>query len=167
MNEVVDCLQIPAFLCRQTSLIQQCADSQKPINVKKGQFLAPQDIKNVVEKIELCENKKIMLTERGTCFGYNRLVNDMTAIKVMQETGYPVVFDATHSTQFPGKGGQGEMAFLLARAAVAAGADGLFLEVHPSPEDALSDSTTIMDLSKVEDLLIECQRIHDIISEKK
>jgi 2-dehydro-3-deoxyphosphooctonate aldolase (KDO 8-P synthase) len=136
--DVVDCLQVPAFLCRQTDLLCACAKTGKPISVKKGQFLSPGEMKNVVDKLKVCGNRKIILTERGTFFGYNRLVNDMTAIEAMKKLGCPVVFDATHSTQQPGglggvSGGQREMAPILAKAAVAAGADGLFLEVHTDP----------------------------------
>jgi 2-dehydro-3-deoxyphosphooctonate aldolase (KDO 8-P synthase) len=135
----VDCLQVPAFLCRQTDLLCACAETGKPVSVKKGQFLAPQEMGNVAEKIRACGNDKVLLTERGTFFGYNRLVNDMSGIEVMQGFGCPVVFDATHSTQQPGglgtaSGGRRKLAPVLARAAVAAGANGLFLEVHPEPE---------------------------------
>jgi len=137
---VVDCLQIPAFLCRQTDLLTACARTGKPVNVKKGQFISPDEMSNVVEKIRACDNNKIILTERGTFFGYNRLVNDMTAIQTMKDLGAPVVFDATHSTQQPGglgdaTAGRREMAPVLARAAVAAGANGLFLEVHTDPQN--------------------------------
>ena len=133
--EVVDCLQVPAFLCRQTDLLCACAKTNKPVNVKKGQFLSPVEIKNVVEKIRACGNDKIRLTERGTFFGYNRLVNDMTTIEAMKQLDCPVIFDATHSTQQPGglgnaSGGQRQMAPILAKSAVAAGANGLFIEVH-------------------------------------
>jgi len=159
LGEVVDCLQIPAFLCRQTDLVTACAMTHKPINIKKGQMLHPWDVKDIIEKITICNNNKIMITERGTFFGYNRLVNDMTAISTLQETGYPVVFDATHSTQFPSLGGQGQKAFSLAKAAVAAGANGLFIEVHPDPEKSKSDSSTIMALNELEDLLITCRKI--------
>jgi 2-dehydro-3-deoxyphosphooctonate aldolase (KDO 8-P synthase) len=168
--EVVDCLQIPAFLCRQTDLLCACARTGKPVNVKKGQFLSPAEMRNVVEKIRTFDNEQIMLTERGTFFGYNHLVNDMTAIESMRELGCPVVFDATHSTQQPGglgnsSAGRREMAPILAKAAVAAGADGLFLEVHPEPEKAKSDSACIMPLDWVEDLLIVCKKISELIRE--
>lgn len=167
--EVLDCLQIPAFLCRQTDLLQACAQTGKPINVKKGQFLAPEDMKNVVEKIRTCANHNILLTERGTFFGYHRLVNDMTGLRIMKDLGCPVVFDATHSTQRPGglgiaSGGQRDMAPLLARAAVAAGTNGLFLEVHPRPDKAKSDAACIMPMEWVEDLLNQCKRIYDIVN---
>ena len=165
---VVDCLQIPAFLCRQTDLLCACAQTGKPVNVKKGQFLSPGEMKNVVEKIRDCANDRIMLTERGTFFGYHRLVNDMTAIEAMKELGCPVVFDATHSTQQPGglgtaSGGRREMAPILARAAVAAGANGLFLEVHPEPERARSDAASILPLDWLEELIHMCKSIFGIV----
>ncbi len=168
---VVDCLQIPAFLCRQTDLICACARTGKPISIKKGQFLSPAEMKNVVEKVRACGNDRIILTERGTFFGYNRLVNDMTAIEMMRQLGVPVMFDATHSTQQPGglgdsTAGSREMAPILARAAVAAGADGLFLEVHPQPEKAKSDAACIMPIDWVEELLTVCRKISLIVREK-
>lgn len=165
--EVVDCLQIPAFLCRQTDLLIAAGKTGKPVNVKKGQFMSPQEMKNAVEKILSTGNKKIMLTERGTFFGYNRLVNDMTSIAAMKKFGCPVVFDATHSTQQPGGFGKSsagirEVAPILAKAAIAAGADGLFLEVHTNPKNAKSDSPIIMPIEWVEKLLIICKKIHKI-----
>jgi 2-dehydro-3-deoxyphosphooctonate aldolase (KDO 8-P synthase) len=168
--EVVDCLQIPAFLCRQTDLLLACARTGKPVNIKKGQFLSPTEMINAVEKIRSAGNDKIMLTERGTFFGYNRLVNDMTAIDVMKKLGCPVVFDATHSTQQPGglgnaSGGEPEMGPILAKAAVAAGADGLFIEVHTDPANAKSDAACIMPVKWLSDLLTQCRRIFDIIRE--
>lgn len=166
--DVVDCLQVPAFLCRQTDLLSACAQTGKPVNVKKGQFVSPGEMKNVVEKLRACGGSKILLTERGTFFGYNRLVNDMTAIETMKNLGVPVVFDATHSTQQPGglgnaTAGRREMAPLLARAAIAAGANGLFLEVHTDPDKAKSDATTIMPIDWLEDLLRVCKEIFNII----
>ena len=165
--QTVDCLQVPAFLCRQTDLLCACAETGRPISVKKGQFLSPAEMGNVVDKIRACKNDKVILTERGTFFGYNRLVNDMTGIPVMQQFGCPVVFDATHSTQQPGglgaaSGGRREMAPLLARAAVAAGANGLFLEVHPEPEKALSDAASMLPLDWLEDLVRACCGIFEI-----
>ncbi len=165
---VVDCLQVPAFLCRQTDLLCACAESDKPVGVKKGQFLSPGEMKNVVEKIRACGNEKIMLAERGTFFGYNRLVNDMTAIDTMKKLGCPVIFDATHSTQQPGglgnaSAGRREMAPILAKAAIAAGANGLFLEVHPNPEKAKSDAACIMPIDWMEDILKTCKQIFDIV----
>lgn len=167
-SEVVDCLQVPAFLCRQTDLLCACGRTGKPVNIKKGQFLAPNEMKNVLEKVRSCGNEKILLTERGTFFGYHRLVNDMTAIETMKRLGYPVVFDATHSTQQPGglgyaSAGQREMAPLLARAAIAAGANGLFIEVHPKPEKAKSDSASIMPIEWLEGLLKVCKEIFDMV----
>jgi len=166
--EVVDCLQVPAFLCRQTDLLCACARTGRPVNVKKGQFLSPAEMKNVVEKIHTCKNEKIMLTERGTFFGYNRLVNDMTSIEAMKKLGCAVVFDATHSTQQPGglgtaSAGQREMAPILAKAAVAAGANGLFLEVHTHPEKAKSDAACVMPIEWVEELLTVCKKIFETV----
>ena len=164
----VDCLQIPAFLCRQTDLLCACARTGKAINVKKGQFLSPGEMKNVVEKIRDSDNQKIVLTERGTFFGYNRLVNDMTAIDSMKKLGCPVVFDATHSTQQPGglvvaSAGRREMAPILAKAAIAAGADGLFVEVHPEPDKAQSDAACIMPIHWLEELLTVCKKIFTLV----
>ena len=166
--KVVDCLQIPAFLCRQTDLLCACAKTGKPLNVKKGQFLSPAEMKNVVEKIKACKNDKIILTERGTFFGYNRLVNDMTSIELMKKLGCPVVFDATHSTQQPGglgfaSAGRREMSPILAKAAIAAGANGLFIEVHPEPEKSKSDAACIMPLDWLEDLLKVCKKIFETV----
>ncbi len=166
--EVVDCLQVPAFLCRQTDLLCACAQTGRPVNVKKGQFLSPDEMQNVIAKIRSCGNEKILITERGTFFGYNRLVNDMTAIETIKRFGVPVVFDATHSTQCPGglgnaSAGRREMAPVLARAAVAAGADGLFLEVHTRPEKSRSDAACIMPIDWVEDLLRLCKEIFAIV----
>jgi len=170
--KVVDALQIPAFLCRQTDLLCACAETGKPVNVKKGQFLSPEEMTNVVEKIRSCGNDKIMLTERGTFFGYNRLVNDMTAISIMKGLGCPVVFDATHSTQQPGglgnaTGGRRQFAPILAKAAIAAGANALFLEVHTNPQKAKSDSAVVMPIEWVEELLTDCRKIFEIISGRK
>jgi len=166
--EVVDCLQVPAFLCRQTDLLCACARTGKPVNVKKGQFLSPGEMKNVVEKVRACGNEKIILTERGTFFGYNRLVNDMTSIETMKKLGYPVVFDATHSTQQPGglgnaSAGRREMAPILARAAIAAGANGLFIEVHTEPEKAKSDAGCIMPIDWLKNLLCVCKEIFELV----
>ncbi len=171
-GEVVDCLQVPAFLCRQTDLLCACAQTGKPVNIKKGQFLSPAEMKNVVEKISACDNEKIILTERGTFFGYNRLVNDMTSIEIMKKLGCPVVFDATHSTQQPGglgnaSAGRPEMAPILARAAIAAGANGLFVEVHTEPEKAKSDAGSIMPIDWLEDLLKVCKEIFEIVRGNK
>ncbi len=155
---VVDVLQTPAFLCRQTNFIQNVARQGKPVNIKKGQFLAPWDMKNVVDKAREVGNQRILVCERGVSFGYNNLISDMRALAVMRDTGCPVVFDATHSVQLPGgqgasSGGQREFVPVLARAAVAAGIAGLFMETHPRPAQALSDGPNAWPLSKMERLL--------------
>lgn len=155
---VVDVLQTPAFLCRQTNFIQNVARQGRPVNIKKGQFLAPWDMKNVVDKARATGNEQIMVCERGVSFGYNTLVSDMRALAVMRETGCPVVFDATHSVQQPGgrgtsSGGQREFVPVLARAAVAAGVAGLFMETHPEPDKALSDGPNAWPLPMIEALL--------------
>ncbi len=164
--EVVDLLQIPAFLARQTDLLEAAAGTGRPVNVKKGQFMAPWDMVHVVNKLNASGAAGVLLTERGTTFGYGRLVNDFRAIPQMQATGAPVVFDATHSVQLPGGGpggtassGQREMIPTLARAAVAAGCDALFLEVHPDPDNALSDGPNSLRLDDLPDLLDVCLRI--------
>ena len=149
---VLDVIQIPAFLCRQTDFVLAVSQTGKPVNVKKGQFLAPWDMQNVVAKIASTGNHRIIITDRGTMFGYNNLVADFRSIRIMQQTGYPVVFDATHSVQHPGgagtsSGGQREFAPLLARAAVAAGADGIFMEVHSDPDRALCDGPNSLKLA--------------------
>src|SRR3954470_7172099 len=169
--EVVDLLQIPAFLARQTDLLEASAATGRPLNVKKGQFMAPWDMTNVVAKVMGHGGSGVLLTERGTTFGYGRLVNDFRAIPQMQSTGSPVVFDATHSVQLPGAGaggtstsGEREMVPYLARAAVAAGCDALFLEVHPRPEEALSDGPNALRLDDLPALLRVCLRIREAIS---
>ncbi|MBI3252964.1 MAG: 3-deoxy-8-phosphooctulonate synthase [Candidatus Omnitrophica bacterium] len=155
---VADVLQIPAFLCRQTDLLLAAAATGKAVNVKKGQFLAPWEMGNVVEKIASAGNKNILLTERGTCFGYNALVNDFRSIPIMKRFGYPVIFDATHSVQQPGglgksSGGDRQFVPVLAQAAVAAGADGVFMEVHENPDRAPSDGPNMVRLADLERLL--------------
>lgn len=155
---VVDVLQTPAFLCRQTNFIQNVARAGKPVNIKKGQFLAPWDMGNVVDKARAVGNDQIMVCDRGYTFGYNNLISDMRALSVMRETGCPVVFDATHSVQLPGgqgasSGGQREFVPVLARAAVAAGISGLFMETHPNPAEALSDGPNAWPLGHMEQLL--------------
>ena len=157
---VVDVLQTPAFLCRQTNYIQAVARCGKPVNIKKGQFLAPWDMANVVDKARAAGNPDVMVCERGASFGYNYLVSDMRSLAVMRRTGCPVVFDATHSVQMPGgqgarSGGQREFVPVLARAAVAAGVAGVFMETHPNPDEALSDGPNAWPLSRMEALL-EC-----------
>ncbi len=171
-GSVVDCLQIPAFLCRQTDLLVACGRTQKPVNIKKGQFVSPEEMKNCVQKVRSTGNHKILLTERGTFFGYNRNVNDMTAIPLMQQIGCPVVFDATHSTQRPGglgtaSAGTPDMAPILARAATAAGANALFMEIHPDPANALCDAACMLPLDEVESLVSMCGRIHQLIRNPK
>jgi 2-dehydro-3-deoxyphosphooctonate aldolase (KDO 8-P synthase) len=161
---VVDILQIPAFLCRQTDLVVAVAATGKPLNVKKGQFLAPWDMKNVVEKVEGAGNRNLLLTERGSSFGYNTLVVDMCSLPIMQSFGYPVVFDATHSVQRPGgkgdaSGGAREFVPHLVRAAVAVGVDALFLEVHPEPDRALSDAASMLNLADLPALLASAKAI--------
>ena len=156
--DVVDVLQTPAFLCRQTDFIDAVVSQGKPVNLKKGQFLAPWDMKNVVEKARATGNDQLMVCERGVSFGYNNLVSDMRALAVMRETGCPVVFDATHSVQLPGgrgdsSGGQREHVPVLARAAVAAGISGVFMETHPRPEQALSDGPNSWPLAHMRELL--------------
>ena len=162
--EVLDIIQIPAFLCRQTDFILEVARTGKVINIKKGQFLSPWDIVNVVEKITSTGNNRILITERGTMFGYNNLVVDFRGIKIMQDTGRPVIFDATHSIQLPGgagksSGGQREFAPVLARAAVAAGADGIFMEVHKDPDRALCDGPNSLKLDSLYNLLSQLKAI--------
>jgi 2-dehydro-3-deoxyphosphooctonate aldolase (KDO 8-P synthase) len=168
---VADVLQIPAFLCRQTDLLQAAAATGRVVNVKKGQFLAPSDVRNIIEKLEASGNRQIMITERGTSFGYNNLVVDMRAFPMMRQFGYPVVFDATHSLQLPGglgdsTGGQSEYVGHLARAAVACGVDGLFMEVHDNPPTALSDATTQFALDNLEPLLETLLKIHRLAQPK-
>ena len=165
---VVDLLQIPAFLCRQTDLLAACAETGRPVNVKKGQFLAPWDTKNIVEKLRTFHASGIMLTERGTTFGYNTLVVDMPGLETMRSYGVPVCFDATHSAQRPGAagastGGNRESIPAMARAATAVGIDALFLEVHPEPAKALSDSETQWPLAKAEELLSQVKRVWEAV----
>ena len=168
--EVCDVLQIPAFLSRQTDLLLAAANTGRAVNVKKGQFLAPMDMKNVVEKVVATGNRNLLLTERGVAFGYNTLVVDMTSLPQMRRFGYPVVFDGTHSVQRPGGAGTstaGMREFIphLTRAAVAVGVDALFLEVHPEPAKALSDSATMLPLSDLPHLLKQVLAIHRILRE--
>ena len=166
--EVLDIIQIPAFLCRQTDLILEVAKTDRIINIKKGQFLAPWDITNVVEKATSAGNDRVIITERGVMFGYNNLVVDFRGIKIMQDSGCPVIFDATHSIQLPGgagtsSGGQREFAPVLAKAAVAAGVDGVFLEVHPDPDNALCDGPNSLKLSDLQDLLSGLKAISTVV----
>ena len=169
--EVLDILQIPAFLCRQTDLLVKAAQTGKPINVKKGQFLAPWDIKNVVVKLEESGNINILLTERGATFGYNNLVVDMRSLVLMREHGYPVIFDATHSLQQPGgqgttSGGQSEMVPDLARGAVAVGCDALFMEIHTDPSKALSDGPNMLKIDLLPELLEQLVTLDQVVKGK-
>jgi len=164
-SEVADILQIPAFLCRQTELLEAAGESGRIVNIKKGQFLAPQDMVYQAEKVKATGNKKIMLTERGSTFGYNNLVVDMRGMVIMKKTGYPVIFDATHSVQMPSNergvtGGAPEFIEPLASCAASLGVDGFFIETHPNPLKALSDAKSMMKLDRMEALLTKLMRIH-------
>lgn len=166
--EICDILQIPAFLCRQTDLLTAAAKTGKCINIKKAQFLAPWDMKNCVEKVRESGNNNVMLCERGSIFGYNTLVVDMTGLQVMKEYGVPVVFDATHSVQKPGgngtsSGGNRKFVESLAKAAVAVGVDGLFMETHPDPDQALSDGPNMVPLDDMKDLLFKLKRVYEAV----
>lgn len=166
--KVVDIIQIPAFLCRQTDLLVAAAKTGKTVNVKKAQFLAPWDMKNVVGKLEESGNRDIMLCERGTSFGYNNLVVDMTGLVEMKKFGYPVVFDATHSVQKPGgkgncTGGNREYVQYLAKAAIAVGADAIFMEVHPDPDNALSDGPNMVKLDELEEILVKLKKVYKAV----
>ncbi len=168
VSKVVDVLQIPAFLCRQTDLLVAAAKTGKIVNVKKGQFLAPEQMGNVVKKLEECKNTQILLTERGSSFGYNNLVVDYRGIPIMQSFGYPVVFDATHSVQLPGaqgtsSGGDRRFVPTLAKAAVATGVNALFFEVHPDPDNAKSDGPNMIPLDKAEDVFRICKEIFELV----
>jgi 2-dehydro-3-deoxyphosphooctonate aldolase (KDO 8-P synthase) len=167
---VVDVLQTPAFLCRQTNFIRRVASCGLPVNIKKGQFLSPWEMENVVDKAKSTGNERIMVCERGVSFGYNNLVSDMRSLAIMRETGCPVVFDATHSVQLPGgqgtsSGGQREFVPVLARAAVAVGVSGLFMETHPDPDQALSDGPNAWPLQQIEELLLTLKEL-DAVSKR-
>ncbi len=171
-QEVLDIIQIPAFLCRQTDLIVAAAKSGRVVNVKKGQFLSPWEVRNIIRKIEACGSKNILITERGYSFGYQNLVNDFRAIPIIREFGYPLVFDATHSVQLPGgegtaSGGRPQFIPTLARCAIVAGADALFMEIHEHPEKALSDGTNMLAFSRLEKLLailVEIRRVAPVLN---
>ncbi len=168
---VLDVIQIPAFLSRQTDLLIAAARTKVPLNIKKGQFLAPWDIKNVIEKVTFTGNKNIIITERASSFGYNNLVSDMRALAILSEYGYPVIFDAVHSVQLPGargvsSGGERRFVSVLARAAVAVGCAGLFLEVHPQPDKALCDGPNMIDFRELEKLLEQAKRIDEVVKGK-
>ncbi len=164
--EVLDILQIPAFLCRQTDLILAVSRTGKPVNIKKGQFLAPWDVTNVAAKVASTGNDQVVVTERGAMYGYNNLVTDFRGVKIIQDAGFPVIFDATHSIQLPGgqggsSGGQREFAPVLARAAVAAGAAGVFMEVHPEPDKALCDGPNSLPLDDLFNVLTRLKLVHE------
>lgn len=168
-SEVLDALQIPAFLCRQTDLILAASETGKTVNIKKGQFLAPWDMKNIMDKFTSTGNRNLVITERGTSFGYNNLVVDIRAFPILRSFGYPVIFDVTHSLQLPGgkgsrSGGQREFAGPLARAAVAAGVDGLFMEVHPEPDKALCDGPNMIPLDTLLQMLKVLKSIQELIA---
>jgi len=167
-SEVLDVAQIPAFLCRQTDFVLELARHARVVNIKKGQFLAPWDVENVVQKVQSTGNRNILITERGASFGYNNLVSDMRSIPILRQLGYPVVFDATHSVQLPGgagkaSGGERAMAVYLARAAVAVGVDALFMEVHPDPDRALCDGPNTLALNSLRDLLTTLKGIDGLV----
>ncbi len=167
--EVADMIQIPAFLSRQTDLLLAAGKTGKPINLKKGQFLSPHDVSHAAQKIKSTGNSEVYITERGSTFGYNNLVVDMRSIPIVQSYGLPLIFDATHSIQLPGgqgtsSGGQREYALTLARAAVAAGCNGLFFETHPTPDTALCDGPNMIPLDWMEELLITCLKLHEIVT---
>jgi len=166
--KILDVVQVPAFLCRQTDFIIEIAKKARVINIKKGQFLAPWDVANIIEKAKAAGNENIMITERGTSFGYNNLVFDVRSLPIIRDMGYPVIFDATHAVQLPGgegtaSGGQRDMVKYLARAAVAAGVDGIFLEVHRDPEKALCDGANSLYLGELEELLTMLKQIDSLV----
>jgi 2-dehydro-3-deoxyphosphooctonate aldolase (KDO 8-P synthase) len=169
-SEVLDVAQIPAFLCRQTDFVLELASHARVVNIKKGQFLAPWDVKNVVQKVLSTGNRNILITERGASFGYNNLVSDMRSIPILRQLGFPVVFDATHSVQIPGgageaSGGERAMAVYLARAAVAVGVDALFMEVHPDPDRALCDGPNSLALDSLRNLLTTLKGIDGLVKQ--
>jgi 2-dehydro-3-deoxyphosphooctonate aldolase (KDO 8-P synthase) len=170
-REVLDILQVPAFLCQQTSLLLKVGGAGKAVNIKKGQFLAPESMAGAVKKIQSTGNRQVFLTERGTCFGYNKLISDFCSIPIMQEIGCPVIFDATHVVRNYGipsedpKGGSPRFVPYLSRAAAAVGCDGLFLETHPEPSRALCDASSMIPLQQMEELLRQTKAIHDMIRE--
>ena len=168
VGHILDVIQIPAFLSRQTDLLIASSKTKKPLNIKKGPFLAPWDVKNIIEKVISTGNKNVIITERGTSFGYNNLISDMRSLVILGEYGYPVVFDATHSVQLPGaggssSGGQREFVAALSRAAVAVGCAGLFLEVHPQPNQALSDGPNMINFKQLERILRQVKQIDKLI----
>lgn len=169
VKDILDVIQIPAYLCRQTDLIVEAAKTKKIINIKKGQFLAPYDVKYIIGKVESCKNKNILITERGSCFGYNNLVVDFRSFPIMKKIGYPVIFDVTHSLQKPSvaggiSGGDSEFVDSLSLAGVASGIDGLFMEVHPDPKKALSDKHTSYDMYKLNSLILKLTKIRKVLN---
>jgi 2-dehydro-3-deoxyphosphooctonate aldolase (KDO 8-P synthase) len=171
VSQVADIVQIPAFLCRQTDFVMEVARSARIINIKKGQFLAPGDVRHIIQKVRAAQNENIMITERGASFGYNNLVTDYRSIPIMRAMGYPVIFDATHSVQLPGgrgsaSGGDREMVAYLARAAVAVGIDGLFVEVHPDPDTALCDGPNSLSLDSLEPMLQTLIKIDALVKNR-
>jgi len=168
-RDILDVIQIPAFLCRQTDLLIEAGKTGKPVNVKKGQFIAPWEVSNIIEKLKSTGNKQIMITERGTCFGYNNLVVDFRSFPIIRSMGVPVIFDATHSVQLPGgagtcSSGQKEFIPYLSRAAVACGIDGLFFEVHPQPDKALCDGPNMIPLKEFKNLIESLVEIHKTVN---
>jgi 2-dehydro-3-deoxyphosphooctonate aldolase (KDO 8-P synthase) len=170
-KDVLDILQVPAFLCQQTSLLLKVGEAGRPVNIKKGQFIAPESMAGAVKKIHSTGNRRVILTERGTCFGYNKLISDYCSIPIMQETGCPVIFDATHVVRNYGipsedpRGGSPKFVPYLARAAAAVGCNGLFLETHPEPKRALCDASSMIPLREMEGLLRQAKAIHDMVRE--
>ncbi len=168
-KEILDIIQVPAFLCQQTSLLLQIGEAGRVVNIKKGQFVAPENMAGAVKKVYSTGNRQVLLTERGTCFGYNKLISDFCSIPIMQAIGCPVIFDATHVIRNYGipsedpRGGSPQYVPLLSRAAVAAGCDGLFLETHPRPSEALCDASSMIPLNKIGDLLKQTKAIHDMV----
>jgi len=168
-KEVLDIIQVPAFLCQQTSLLLKVGEAGKPVNIKKGQFIAPDNMAGAVRKIHSTGNRQVLLTERGTCFGYNKLISDFCSIPIMQEIGCPVIFDATHVVRNYGipsedpRGGSPQYVPLLSRAAVAVGCNGLFLETHPKPSQALCDASSMIPINEMEGLLRQTKAIHDMV----
>jgi 2-dehydro-3-deoxyphosphooctonate aldolase (KDO 8-P synthase) len=166
-GEVCDMVQVPAYLCRQTSVLRAAAETNRPVHLKKGQFMSPWNMKNSVRKIEASGNHQILLTDRGTFFGYNMLINDMRCFPIMAETGYPVCYDATHSIQMPTSmgnisGGQREYIPYLVRSAAACGISALFMEIHDDPDNALCDSNTVLDVQYLENILGQAKRVHEV-----
>lgn len=169
VSEVVDIIQVPAFLCRQTDLLVECGKSNKIVNIKKGQFISPYEVKNIIKKIESTGNTNIIITERGFCFGYNNLINDFRSIPIMQETGHPIIFDASHSSQLPGNkgdssGGNSQFIPMLAKCGISAGSEGIFMETHFNPQESLCDNSNMLKLKDLPKLLKDLKQINQIIN---